>query len=114
MLTNDKSCSTCIFFETWQENQAPLGSGHSWMETFEECTCEEGDLDDKWPADGTCEFHRFLPIASCLKHKEEFFVSEGCGSCFCEKNGELLDRLGKYFARDERDQIGFEKDTILG
>lgn len=31
------NCQFCVHYKTWRENQAPLGSGCYWPETFEEC-----------------------------------------------------------------------------
>lgn len=91
-----KGPESCRFYKTWRENQAPLGSGMHWMETFNECNPPNwNDMSDE-------EYEK--AVDDCHVHETacSYYVSKviekplKCPCCRKELEGKLHTELWMF------------------
>lgn len=71
-------CGTCKYMAHWQENQAPLGSGRYWPESFQDCTYA-GPLE--LPDEPTEDCPAYEELPRCPKHPDQYQLQDGCPDC---------------------------------
>ena len=81
-------CCDCKWMKRWMENQAPLGSGYMWNETFEECVNDNALGDDTIPEEfqdnvgrdetHPCKYWEGKTISICKLHGEYVEQCEEC------------------------------------
>ena len=81
-------CGSCEFMDEWQENQAPLGSGMNWPESFQdcknnECMSDESEEAENWGMDDKhpCPYWKAMKTVVCDKHGVEYVERYGCIEC---------------------------------
>ena len=81
-------CCDCKWMKRWMENQAPMGSGYMWNETFEECICNDALTDDTLTEEEQdllgrdeahpCKYWEGKTISICKAHGEYVEQCEEC------------------------------------
>jgi len=65
-------CGTCRFYETWSENQSPLGSGMNWPMQMEDCSAEGDEETVMGEGEGPCPSWKPLTADSCAQCRQVF------------------------------------------
>lgn len=94
----------CQHYLTWRENQAPLGSGMNWTETFEDCAWDGDDTKivkameaDDHKCGPSCPAYKPVEIKTCPEHGE-YLAAETCWECLALEEIEAQRGAEEYWS----------------